>query len=140
MTSSHIPTNCDIDAECSLSVTSRDGFVVFDKAKVKPNTRYFICASSSSTVVEREWFSENLDALSSCSNGFIIDTIAPEPGHIAVKNYNGFLSSSSNIFVHWEKFSDNVKASAFGRPSDIKEYVISCGKCCNKIIFYFFQK
>jgi len=127
MTSPRVPSECDIDTECRVSLSTSDGFVVFDTHEVQRNLRYFICAYSNASEVEREWFTEKFEELSSCSNGFIFDTIAPQPGHVHVQNTNGFLTARQDVIVHWDVFEDNVNAAEFGYPSSIKEYYVSCG-------------
>jgi len=127
LTSPHVPSDCDTDTNCRLSVSTKNGFVLFDTKNVEPNVRYFICAYSKASVVEREWFTEKFEEISSCSNGFIVDTIAPQPGHVYVQNTTGFLTARHDVIVHWDAFEDNVNALEFGYPSLIKEYYISCG-------------
>ena len=102
---------------------------MFNTHDVTPNARYFICAYSHASKVEREWYTEKFEELSTCSNGFIVDTIAPQPGQVYVQNTNGFLTARRDVIVHWDVFLDNVNAAEFGYPSSIKEYFISCGTC-----------
>ena len=128
MTSTHVPTDCDLDVECIVSITTNNGLIVFDR-KVEVNTRYFICAQSNASAIEREWFTEKFNSISSCSNGFVIDTIPPKSGHVFVKNNKGFLTSRTDVMVHWDAFADNIYADDFGYPASIKEYYISCGNC-----------
>ena len=127
MTSPRVPSDCDIDTDCRLSISTTDGFVVFDTQDVQRNMRYFICAYSNASEVEREWFTETFEELSSCSNGFIFDTIAPKSGQVFVQNTNGFLTARQDVIVHWDEFKDNVNATVFGYPSSIMDYYISCG-------------
>jgi len=103
--------------------------VVFDTQDFTSNARYFICAHSNASEVERELYTEKFKELSSCSNGFVFDTIAPQPRQVYVQNTNGFLTARKDVIVHWEEFIDNVDATEFGYPSPIMEYYISCGKC-----------
>jgi len=112
-----------------VSVLTTVGFVVFDTQDVTPNARYFICAHSNAFEVEREWNTEHFEEISSCSNGFIFDTVAPQPGHVYVHNTNGFLTARQDVTIHWDGFKDNVDPTVFGYPSSIRKYYISCGKC-----------
>jgi len=136
MRTRHIPTECDMDSNCIIARTTQDGFVVFETDDVESNTRHFICAQSNVTHLYREGFIETLEAISSCSNGFVIDTTAPDPGLLHVQNYNGFLTATKDVLVYWNTFTDNIKASSFGYPSDIKEYVLMCGKVVFLVLLF----
>ena len=113
---------------------------MFDTQDVTPNERYFICAHSNASEVEREWYTETFDEILSCSNGFIVDTIAPQPRQVYVQNTNGFLTAREDVIVHWEGFTDNVDATEFGYPSLIMDYSISCGKCVTFLNFTGFDR
>ena len=140
MTSPHVPTDCDTDAACRVSLSTEGGFVVFDMQDVTPNERYFICVHSNASEVDREWYTETFEELSSCSNGFIFDTIAPQPRQVHVQNTNGFLTADQDVMVHWEEFKDNVDPTEFGYPSSIMDYYISCGKCVTKFNYTGFNR
>ena len=127
MTSNHVPFDCDVDADCRVVRKTTDGYIVFDKGDVDQNIKYFICAHSNASVIEREWYTETVDGFSSCSNGFIIDTIAPEPGRVFVQNSNEFLTVHKDVVLYWDTFTDNENGAEFGYPTGIKEYFISCG-------------
>ena len=73
MTSRHVPEKCDTDVACLKEKVTSDGFAIFDETNVFLDATFYMCAFSNTTVVEREWFTEAMDEIRSCSDGFILD-------------------------------------------------------------------
>jgi hypothetical protein len=121
------PLLCDFNKVCVVSKVTNNGFVSFDKTLIKFNTIYYICAYSISTSVIREMHTEVLDQINTCSNGFVLDSIAPVAGKVEIRNNNGFLASLDNIELSWNKFEDNIDATQFGYPRNIASYSYEIG-------------
>ncbi|XP_053376618.1 uncharacterized protein LOC123534121 [Mercenaria mercenaria] len=128
MTSNQPPENCETNKECVISMTTSTGYVSFKKNSITPNKIYYICAYSNSTVLERELFSETLAELNICSDGFVIDTVAPLPGRIEnVSSTGGFLSNQEAIEVAWDGFVENIDATNLGYIDRLKQYRFAIG-------------
>ena len=84
MTSPNKPISCESVNHCVQSTVTTNGYVIFPKEKLLVDTFYYICASANQTVLKREYFSETLDAFESCSNGFVLDSVAPYVGFNSV--------------------------------------------------------
>jgi hypothetical protein len=121
------PSSCDFSKGCVVEKVTNTGFVSFDKTVVKFNTFYYICAYSVTTSVIRELNTEVLDEIKTCSNGFVLDSIAPVAGKVEIQNNNGFLASLDDIEFSWNKFEDNIDATQFGYLSNIATYTYGVG-------------
>ena len=77
--------------------------------------------------VVREKFTEILPLIQGCSNGFVIDSVAPTSGRVYVKNVNGFINDLRHITVSWDGFRDNIDVSALGYEHGINSYDIEIG-------------
>ena len=134
MTSKYIPTDCLLDVNCLKTETTQTGFVMFDPNLIQLNTFYYICAYSNTTFIERELFTETLQEIASCSNGFVLDNIAPTSGTVDVNNKNGYLTSTSNTLIQWGGFEDNIDARKLGYIDSIKQYTYEVGKLLTSLV------
>jgi hypothetical protein len=139
MEDNHVPSceSCKLSKECIVSKVTNTGFVSFESKFTKPNTIYYICALSNKTSVIREMYTEVLDEIKFCSNGFVLDSIAPVAGTVKVQNENGFLTSLDNIEFSWDEFADNIDATKFGYPSNISAYSYGIGMNIWIMLYYF---
>ncbi|XP_052790278.1 uncharacterized protein LOC128224473 isoform X2 [Mya arenaria] len=127
MTSRHVPHDCYTDVSCLKEKITTDGFVVFEEADVFVAATFYVCAFSNKTVVERELFTELLDEIQSCSDGFILDDTAPIPGNIHIQNVNGYLTDIEHVVITWDPFLKERGATLLGYPENIQHYVIGVG-------------
>ncbi|XP_052789886.1 uncharacterized protein LOC128224179 [Mya arenaria] len=127
MTSRHVPDECDTDVDCLTKKVTTDGFAIFNETDVFLDTPFYLCVSSNTTVVEREWFSETLGEIRSCSDGFILSNTAPIPGKINVQNVNGYIPDIDHVVITWEPFNKETGATLLGYPDNIQHYAIGVG-------------
>lgn len=119
--------DCDKDSDCLYSMTTDTEYVLFDKRLFKEDIFYYTCAFSNATTVSRELFTEVLNEVGSCSNGFILDNTPPFGGHVTVQNTNGFITSRTEIEIAWNGFDDNVDAIELGYVDRLKYYSYAVG-------------
>ncbi|XP_052220285.1 uncharacterized protein LOC127837360 isoform X3 [Dreissena polymorpha] len=123
----YVPQTCDSDINCVIKYESDYGYIELDKHYISFNELYFICAYSNYTVVEREYFTEILEEISSCSNGFILDSSPPTKGEVHVHNHRGFITNPQHVIVTWTGFHDNIDATVFGFPEKLHYFSIRTG-------------
>ncbi|XP_052249681.1 uncharacterized protein LOC127857315 [Dreissena polymorpha] len=127
MTSQYVPENCNTDVNCQANYMTHTGYVEIKNEDMTFNQLYYICAFSNSTEVKRESSIETLNEISSCGNGFILDSLPPTSGQVLVHHHNGFISNPQQIFVSWAGFDDNIDAALLGYPGKIQYYSIGIG-------------
>ncbi|WAR31809.1 hypothetical protein MAR_034351 [Mya arenaria] len=132
MTSRHVPDNCDKDVSCIKEKFTSDGFAVFEETDVFLDATFYMCVSSNKTVVEREWFTETLGEIQSCSDGFILDDTAPIPGKMDIQNVNGFITDIEHVVITWDPFYKETGATLLGYPEDIQHYSVGVGNSPNR--------
>lgn len=126
MTKREVPSQCNCHTNCLTAKTTSNGYVVFNN-DIKLNTLLYICAFSNSTVLQRELFTENLEEISSCSDGFVLDDKPPVPGNIYVGNNSGFITDTRNILLSWDAFKSSVDVTTLGYDDEIKSYSFAIG-------------
>ena len=126
-TTKTVPLNCSSISTCSRTLTTTSGYVQFPKKVIKYNTIYYICAFSNESHIVRETFTEILQPIQTCSNGFVIDSIPPTPGQVHVRNVNGFINDLTSVIVSWNGFDDNIDVAALGYGHKINSYSIEIG-------------
>ncbi|WAR31701.1 hypothetical protein MAR_034243 [Mya arenaria] len=132
MTSRHVTNDCNTDVSCLKEKVTSDGFAIFEETDVFLDATFYLCASSNATVVEREWFTESLDEIKSCSDGFILDNTAPIPGKIEIQNVNGYITDIEHAVITWDTFIKEKGASLLGYPEDMQHYSIGVGYSPNR--------
>jgi hypothetical protein len=137
MDDNRVPLSCELSKQCIISKVTNTGFVSFASAFTKPNSIHYICAYSTRTSVIREVYTEVLDEIKTCSNGFVLDSIAPVAGKVEIKNKDGFLTSLDNVEISWDKFEDNIDAIKLGYPGNIPAYSYGIGINMQIILSYF---
>ncbi|XP_022107048.1 uncharacterized protein LOC110988105 [Acanthaster planci] len=91
--------------------------------------RYRICIHADEVTVQHELWNEPLPAVSSCSDGVVVDTTPPTPGSVWIgwNQHQTSQSSSSELVLHWESFTD-IEEHGFARHhSGIKYYEYAIG-------------
>ncbi|XP_052224209.1 uncharacterized protein LOC127839858 [Dreissena polymorpha] len=127
MTEKRMPkSECTLDISCVATETNNDNYVLFSKEVIHENTYYFICANVERINVTFEYSVEYLQPISTCSNGFVIDTIPPSTGCVLVTSSSGYITGNV-VDLSWNGFKDNVDAKYFGYPSDIPSYAYQIG-------------
>ncbi|WAR31813.1 hypothetical protein MAR_034355 [Mya arenaria] len=132
MTSRHVTNDCNTDVSCLKEKVTSDGFAIFEETDVFLDATFYLCASSNATVVEREWFTESLDEIKACSDGFILDNTAPIPGKIEIQNVNGYITDIEHAVITWDTFIKEKGASLLGYPEDMQYYSIGVGYSPNR--------
>ncbi|XP_052789246.1 uncharacterized protein LOC128223857 [Mya arenaria] len=139
MTSRHVPDSCDTDVSCLKEKLTSDGFAIFKETDVFLDATFYMCVSSNATVVEREWYTESLDEIKSCSDGFILDNTAPIPGNIDIQNVNGYITDIEHAVITWDSFHKETGATLLGYPEDIQHYSIGVGSSPNRDDIFSFR-
>ncbi|KAH3799518.1 hypothetical protein DPMN_153128 [Dreissena polymorpha] len=129
----YVPQTCDSDINCVLKYETDNGYIELDRKYISINELYFICAYSNNTVIEREYFTEILEEISSCSNGFILDSSPPTKGEVQVHNHRGFITNPHYVIVTWTGFDDNIDATVFGYPEKLHYFSMRTGKKCHVV-------
>ncbi|KAK3093029.1 hypothetical protein FSP39_010221 [Pinctada imbricata] len=120
--------SCRTDPSCIVSSVTTEGYCQFNTMSLKQQVKYFICAVSNRSVIQREHLTDDLEETSSCGNGFVIDSEAPDPGSVKiVSNSNGFLTDPSYVHIVWEGFSDIEKQVNVPTVSGIANYKLALG-------------
>ncbi|KAH3708851.1 hypothetical protein DPMN_068310 [Dreissena polymorpha] len=123
----YVPDNCETDVNCIVRYDTDSGYVEFSTHDISLNQIYYICAHSNTTEVNRELFTEALQEISSCSNGFVLDSSPPTKGHVQVQNHKGFVTNPQHVLVTWDGFDENIDASIFGYPSKLLTFSVAIG-------------
>ncbi|XP_052788798.1 uncharacterized protein LOC128223561 [Mya arenaria] len=132
MTSRHVTNDCNTDVSCLKEKVTSDGFAIFEETDLFLDAPFYLCASSNATVVEREWFTESLDEIKACSDGFILDNTAPIPGKIEIQNVNGYITNIEHAVITWDTFIKEKGASLLGYPENMQHYSIGVGYSPNR--------
>ncbi|XP_038050540.1 uncharacterized protein LOC119723761 [Patiria miniata] len=91
--------------------------------------RYRICIHADEVTLEHELWNEPLPAVSTCSDGVVIDTTPPTPGSVWIgwNRHQAYQSSSSELVLHWESFTDIEEHGMAPHHSGIKYYEYAIG-------------
>ncbi|CAG2200973.1 unnamed protein product [Mytilus edulis] len=91
--------------------------------------RYIVCIHAPRTEIQFEKWTEVLEETNTCSDGVTVDLTPPTPGHvwIGIDPDKKYQSSSSDIFVSWDAFTDVEEYKKTVHNSGIKEYQIGIG-------------
>ena len=99
--------------------------VEFSNMKLHHGRRYFICVHA--------WGGScSSSPIKMCSNGFIIDTKPPLPGHIYIGHGNQEVrghADNTSMLIRWEGFEDIETELELPYASGIKEYYYAIGEC-----------
>ena len=121
------PVSCSNIPTCIGTLATTNGYVTFPKKLIKYNTIYYICALANESHIVRETFTEILQPIATCSNGFVIDNIPPTTGQVHVKNVNGFINDLKRLIISWNGFDDNIDVAALGYGHKINFYSVEIG-------------
>ncbi|XP_065178155.1 uncharacterized protein LOC135808850 [Sycon ciliatum] len=107
-----------------------------DVAGLVEGQRYYVCISAPATTVHHELHNESLPGIASCSDGFVLDSKTPVGGCVwaggqAVLQSNctapSFSSSTAELPVSWQAFSDVEAHGKAPHMSGVKYYQIGLG-------------
>ena len=115
---------------CLGSGSNMDGYMEFNTTGLSRNTLYHICAKSEETSIVREFFTETLEELNTCSDGFALDDQPPTcSGKLHVTSAtDGYLTDVTHVVFSWDACHDNNDAKALGYIDNIKSYSYAVGK------------
>ncbi|XP_076113981.1 uncharacterized protein LOC143082265 [Mytilus galloprovincialis] len=104
--------------------------VIFNlNEELEHGKRYLVCIHAPRTEIQYEKWTEVLEETNTCSDGVTVDLTPPTPGHvwIGIDPDRKCQSSSSDIFVSWDSFTDVEEYKKTVHSSGIKEYQIGIG-------------
>ncbi|KAJ8312052.1 hypothetical protein KUTeg_009425 [Tegillarca granosa] len=119
--------SCNNDLDCIYEDATTKGYIAFKNVQLKDEHIYYICAKSDKTVIQREFFTEEIPAFESCSNGFMVDSSPPKPGDVTIVSRNGYITDKSELLIHWDDFKDSALYLKMGYNSGIAFYQYSIG-------------
>ncbi|XP_022105050.1 uncharacterized protein LOC110986986 isoform X2 [Acanthaster planci] len=104
-------------------------FVNVPDLALEHGKRYRICIHADEVTLEHQGWNEQLPAVSSCSNGVVIDTTPPTPGSVWVggNKHQHYQSSNSELVLHWESFIDIEEHGMARHHTGIRYYEYSIG-------------
>ncbi|XP_022103295.1 uncharacterized protein LOC110986023 [Acanthaster planci] len=117
---------CDHPRAISCGRTDKE-FVNIPDLALSHGKRYRICIHADEVTLKHELWEELLPAVSSCSDGVVVDTTPPTPGSVWIgwSQHQIYQSSVSELVLHWESFTD-IEEHGFARHhSGIKYYEYS---------------
>ena len=77
--------------------------VEFEPGQLQNGHRYIICMHASATNHKYEYWKEDLEDLSTCSDGITVDTTAPIPGDVWIYRKDTHYQESCFYYVHKDK-------------------------------------
>ncbi|XP_076113983.1 uncharacterized protein LOC143082268 [Mytilus galloprovincialis] len=104
--------------------------VIFDSNReLEHGKRYIMCIYAPRKEIQYEKWTEVLDEIKSCSDGVTVDLTPPTPGHvwIGIDPKEEYQSSTTDIFVSWDSFTDVEEYRKTVHASGIKEYELGIG-------------
>ncbi|XP_066263995.1 uncharacterized protein [Branchiostoma lanceolatum] len=126
--STQLPYPCSHPLAISCGSTT-DEYVNVEDLVLQHGRRYHICIHANRTTLVFETFSQELPAVSACSDGITVDHTPPSPGKVWIENSDGksYQSSSSEIVVKWESFVDLEEHGTSHHVSGIRTYLCAIG-------------
>ncbi|CAC5375018.1 unnamed protein product [Mytilus coruscus] len=104
--------------------------VQFNKTEYLTHGRsYAVCIHAPETLIEHEKWKETLAAVTTCSDGVMVDLTPPKPGNIWIGHdpQFSFQTTSSDIFITWDSFIDVEEAGYSSHSSGVSRYLVSIG-------------
>ncbi|CAG2242538.1 unnamed protein product [Mytilus edulis] len=130
--SNHAPIQTWLDVAIQKFCFSEEVYinVLFnDESHLQHGKRYKICIHAPAKIVEHEKWTETLLEVNKCSDGITVDLTSPVPGNvwIGLTADIKYQSSTSDIFINWETFTDVEEYKTTSHTSGILEYSIAIG-------------
>ncbi|XP_022102003.1 uncharacterized protein LOC110985345 [Acanthaster planci] len=119
---------CDHPRAKACGKTDKE-FVNVPNLSLEHGMRYRICIHADEVTLEHELWKEELPAVSSCSDGVVVDTTPPTPGPVWIgwSQHRTYQSSSSELVLRWESFTDIEEHGLARHHSGIKYYEYAVG-------------
>ncbi|XP_038057739.1 uncharacterized protein LOC119729229 [Patiria miniata] len=119
---------CDHPRSITCGSTDKE-FVNVPDLVLHHGKRYRICIHADEVTLEHELWNELLPAVSRCSDGVVIDTTPPTPGSVWIgwDQHQTYQSSSSELVLQWESFTDIEEHGLASHHSGVKYYEYAIG-------------
>ncbi|XP_078621331.1 uncharacterized protein LOC144887808 [Branchiostoma floridae x Branchiostoma japonicum] len=126
--SSQFPYPCAHPLAIACGNTT-DEYVNVNDLVLQRGRRYHICVHANRTTQVFETFTQELPAVSACSDGITVDHTPPTLGNVWIENSDGksYQSSSSEIVVKWDSFVDLEEHGTSHHISGIRTYMCAIG-------------
>ncbi|XP_072048763.1 uncharacterized protein [Amphiura filiformis] len=108
---------------------TEDNFINIKDLNLSHGKRYIVCIHGDATTIKHEKWTENVDTISACSDGVVVDTTPPIAGNVWIgwNNDNIYQISTSEVVVQWDSFVDVEEHARSPHHSGIKHYEIAIG-------------
>ncbi|XP_071151404.1 uncharacterized protein, partial [Mytilus edulis] len=115
--------------KCGFTEKEYINAIFSTKDELEHGKRYIVCIHAPRKEVEYEKWTEVLYETNICSDGVTVDLTPPTPGHvwIGIDHNRQYQSSSSDIFISWDSFTDVEEYKKTVHNSGIKEYQVGIG-------------
>ena len=98
--------------------TTVENSVKFTLLRLESGHKYFICARTLGSC----------EAMTSCSNGFVVDLEPPMKGYVEVTTMRGLtVPVDSHVRVTWHDFYDDSPQDVTGYVTGVKGYEVALG-------------
>ncbi|XP_071082513.1 uncharacterized protein [Haliotis cracherodii] len=90
---------------------------------------YYVCVHADARTVENEKWTEDLPEVNSCSDGVTVDVTPPSGGRVFLGGLTSptFQTSTSEMVVYWDGFTDVEEEGSSPHPSGIAYYEVALG-------------
>ncbi|XP_033124572.1 uncharacterized protein LOC117122905, partial [Anneissia japonica] len=104
-------------------------YINVEKLNLKHGSKYFICIHADETTKHYEEWTDVLPALSSCSDGVVIDHTPPSRGDVWLGWQRGdiYQHSTTELSINWDSFVDVEEHGTAPHHSGIKSYQYAVG-------------
>ncbi|XP_072048762.1 uncharacterized protein [Amphiura filiformis] len=108
---------------------TEDNFINIKDLNLSHGKRYIVCIHGVTTTIKHEKWTENVDTISACSDGVVVDTTPPLAGNVWIgwNSDNRYQISTSEVVVQWDSFVDVEEYARSPHHSGIKHYEIAIG-------------
>ncbi|XP_063399976.1 uncharacterized protein LOC134684607 [Mytilus trossulus] len=102
---------------------------VFSAGELVHGTRYIVCVHADYKVIDRDTWVEELAAVSTCSDGVVVDLTPPTAGAVWISHSPSvrYQSSITEMYVNWESFIDVDEFGTGPNPTGIMDYTVGIG-------------
>ncbi|CAC5414424.1 unnamed protein product [Mytilus coruscus] len=102
---------------------------VFSAGDLVHGTRYIVCVHADYKEIDRGTWTEVLPAVSTCSDGVVVDLTSPTAGAVWISHSPSvrYQSSITEMYVNWESFVDVDEFGTGPNPTGIMDYTVGIG-------------
>ncbi|XP_053398947.1 uncharacterized protein LOC128556937 [Mercenaria mercenaria] len=103
--------------------------VKFGQEELTHGRRYIICIHANASKLQREFWEQDLGEIDECSNGVTVDLTPPVTTDVWIGNdkQHLFQTSTSEVTVHWNSFTDVEEEGFATHISGITHYQVALG-------------